>query len=186
MIGVVFVAKPGFIFDPLSKIFPSAASNTHLMHPMHNIGVIAALGAALSSAAAFILVRKLGKKAHPITSVIYSTMISVMLTFVLGFFIGDRWIMPQNPSSFFLLIGIAACGYIGQLFMAKALQSINVAKASTINYSQVLYSFFLEWITFKMEPNIWSVIGATIIGMSIVGISLIKLRRSRSTTTHND
>lgn len=173
----MFIARPSFLF----KHIASARTAVVESGPLHTAGIIAALVAATTGAAAFIIVRKIAKIAHPTHSVAYLSYVSTICSIIFYPLIvkAGKWVWPSDPGVYFWYFILGSTGYVGQVLFSASLRLETAAKASTYNYTQVFFSFAFEALVFGKPPNPWSIIGACIIGISIIGIFFAKMHKER-------
>ena len=129
---------------------------------------IAILGALMTSLA-YICVRKLSAKENPLVIIYYFPLVSIPLS--LPFIIND-FVLP-NGTDWLLILCIGLFTQVGQLCITEGLRIIPAGQATSINYSQVIFSsilgyfIFQEAITKEMFSGGFCVLISTIIIMSI-------------------
>jgi len=134
-LGIILVAKPEWNINGNNIILILELS-------------IAILGALLTSLA-YICVRKLSAKEHPLVIIYYFPLISIPLS--IPFIIND-FILP-NGSDWFWILGIGLFTQIGQICITEGLRLIPAGQATSLNYSQVIFAslwgvlFFQEALT---------------------------------------
>ena len=128
--------------------------------------LIALLGAVLTSLA-YISVRKLSIREHPLVIIYYFPLISLPLSIP---FIASNFVMPQGYE-WILLLGIGLFTQIGQICITEGLRIIPASQASSLNYSQVIFAsiwgvlIFQESITVSLFCGGICVLISTIISM---------------------
>ena len=129
---------------------------------------IAILGALMTSLA-YICVRKLSAKENPLVIIYYFPLVSIPLS--LPFIIND-FVLP-NGTDWLLILCIGLFTQVGQLCITEGLRIIPAGQATSVNYSQVIFSsilgyvIFQEAITKEMFLGGFCVLISTIIIMSI-------------------
>lgn len=121
--------------------------------------VLAALGGALGSGTAYVLVKRLSKCEDSSVIIFYFPLIALPLSVIL---LGDDFVMP-NSEALLLLLFVGIFTQIGQVGLTKAMQSEVAAKVSAFSYVQVLFSTILGIIIFNEVPSIWTLIGGCLI-----------------------
>ena len=212
MVGVIFVARPEFLFGTTTTTttFIDAANDelnitlSTLLSPSsssssssssgggsnsssnvlaasrelaHTLGVLVALLAACASGLAYVFVRKLG---------------DVPTETVVGFFMGVACIFsgllalltrtmmfPKTMFEWGCVIGIAFCGFGGQIFMTKGFAIEKAGPAAVMRYIDVVFAFVWSGTLLGEIINPWSVLGACIIMMAAVTLTLNKMRRAK-------
>ena len=128
---------------------------------------IAILGALMTSLA-YICVRKLSAKEHPLVIIYYFPLVSIPLSLP---FIIKNFVLPVGLDWLWIL-GIGIFTQIGQLFITEGLRLIPAGQATSLNYSQVIFAslwgvlFFQESITNSIYLGGLCVLISTIISMS--------------------
>jgi len=62
-----------------------------------------------------------------------------------------------------LMLGIGVTATAGQILLNKGLQLEKAAKATAINYLQIVFAFIWEASFLHVVPSIWTFVGASII-----------------------
>ena len=128
---------------------------------------IAILGALMTSLA-YICVRKLSAKENPLVIIYYFPLVSIPIS--LPFIIND-FVLPTG-SDWYWILGIGFFTQVGQLCITEGLRLIPVGQATSLNYSQVIFSciagvfLFQEAITTEIYFGGLCVLISTIISMS--------------------
>ncbi len=137
---------------------------------------IAILGALLTSLA-YICVRKLSSKEHPLVIIYYFPLVSIPLSIP---FIVNDFVLPIG-TDWFWIIGIGFFTQIGQLCITEGLRILPVAQATSLNYSQVIFAsiwgvlIFKETITSSIYLGGFCVLISTIISISACKTSQVKI-----------
>ena len=127
---------------------------------------IAILGALMTSLA-YICVRKLSSKENPLVIIYYFPLVSIPLSIP---FIINNFVLPTG-TDWIYIIGIGFFTQIGQLCITEGLRLIPAGQATSINYSQVIFSciwgvvIFQEVITKEIYLGALCVLISTIISM---------------------
>ena len=159
-LGIILVSQPEW------------TSNSNILETIIAIS-IAILGALMTSLA-YICVRRLSAKENPLVIIYYFPLVSIPLS--LPFIIND-FILP-NGSDWIWILAIGFFTQIGQLCITEGLRLIPAGQATSLNYSQVIFScfwgvfIFKEAITKEMYLGGLCVLISTIISMSTTKSSL--------------
>ena len=127
----------------------------------------AILGALLTSLA-YICVRKLSEKEHPLVIIYYFPLVSVPLSIPL---IINDFVLP-NGIDWIWILGIGLFTQIGQICITEGLRLIPASQAASVNYSQVIFAslwgvlIFREPITFTIFMGGFCVLISTIISIN--------------------
>ena len=153
-IGIILVTQPQWTI------------NNNLLGTVIAIA-IAILGALMTSLA-YICVRKLSAKEEPLVIIFYFPLVSIPLSLP---FIINNFILPRGTDWIWIL-GIGLFTQIGQLCITEGLRLIPASQATSLNYSQVIFSsiagvlLFQEHITTEIYIGGLCVLISTIISMS--------------------
>jgi len=153
-IGIVLVTQP------------ELNSNSNIKETILAI-LIAILGAFMTSLA-YICVRKLSSKEHPLVIIYYFPLVSIPLS--IPFIIKD-FVLPIG-TDWIWLIGIGIFTQIGQLCITEGLRQLPAGQATSLNYSQVIFAsiwgllIFGETITSSIYLGGFCVLISTIISIS--------------------
>ena len=137
---------------------------------MNTLGLLYVLGSAFFSGLVFILIRRIANQDHPVVIVNY---FMVIATIVSGIFAINYWKTPVGIEWLFL-ISLGLFGYVGQLFMTKALQSAQTNLVAPLKYLEVIFTMLLGLITFDEKYSVWSLIGIFLILTGLALNTLLK------------
>jgi drug/metabolite transporter (DMT)-like permease len=143
--GVVLVARPTFLFG----------ASSHALDP---VVVAVALGGAVFSAAAYVVVRRL-KGERAMVVVFYFATLSVLGALPPSVVV---WVRP-DWIGWVVLLGVGVTTYLGQLFLTMGLQRERAGRATSIGYLQVVFAALWGALFFGEIPDGWSVVGAALI-----------------------
>ena len=137
-------------------------------------GAWVALLAALLSACAHLMVRKLNRTDEPLTIVLDFTIIAALITGALALPVFVR----PSLNHWFLLIGIAIFASMGQLLMTHAYRRDNAPVVAAASYSSVLLSIIYGYMFWGETVKALSILG----GLFIVagGITLVLGRQEKA------
>tara|TARA_B100000579_G_scaffold405126_1_gene390568 strand:- start:247 stop:1155 length:909 start_codon:yes stop_codon:yes gene_type:complete len=162
-IGIVLVSKPEF--NPNNNIQETI------------IAIVIAILGALMTSLAYICVRRLSSKEHPLVIIYYFPLVSIPLS--IPFIIND-FVLPTGIDWLWIL-GIGIFTQIGQLCITEGLSLIPAGRATSLNYSQVIFAslwgvlIFQEAITSSIYLGGLCVLISTIISISAVKSSQAKI-----------
>jgi len=142
--GVVLVARPAFLFDggglPL-------------------LPVLAGLGGALASAAAYVTVRTLRTTDHHLVVVLYFPLVATPAS-VPGMLPDAVWPAPLDIA---LLVAIGVCVQIAQIFMTRGIHLEPAGRATAVSYVQVVFAYLWGVLAFGEAPTATGVLGAALV-----------------------
>ena len=153
-IGILLVSQPEF------------TTNSNVQETI--LAIIIAIFGALMTSLAYICVRKLSSREHPLVIIYYFPLVSIPLS--IPFVIND-FVLPTG-NDWFWIIGIGIFTQIGQLFITEGLTLLPAGQATSLNYSQVIFAsiwgvlIFQEAITSSVYVGGICVLISTIISIS--------------------
>ncbi|MFL0724812.1 MAG: DMT family transporter [Prochlorococcus sp.] len=133
-----------------------------------SLDVSIALAGALFTALAYVCVRELSKREHPLVIVFYFPLISVPITLP---FLWNQGVMPMGMEWIWIL-GVGLFTQLGQIWITEGLTLLPAARASSIGYIQVLFAtiwgvlLFAEPVNSRVALGALFVLGATLISLS--------------------
>ncbi len=127
-----------------------------VIHP----AVMLVVGAATAFALRQILSRALAGTDRTATTVTYTAIASVVLLSIPLPFV---WRAPESGTEFALLVGMAACGALGELLVIRALEIAEAIVLAPVHYSLIIWGTFYGWLVFGQLPDGWTWFGAAII-----------------------
>lgn len=129
------------------------------------IGLAMGLGAALFSAGAYTSIRRMKDLEHPLVIVMFFPLVTIPIVTPL---VAYDWVMPIDWD-WLVLIAIGLLTQFAQVSMTKGYQMEEVARASSVTYSGVIYGLVFGFFLFDETFN-WLVIGGML--LVIIGILL--------------
>jgi drug/metabolite transporter (DMT)-like permease len=144
---------------------------TGTAQPAQLIPALIGIGGALMTALAYVSVRRLSQTEHPLVIILYFPMISVPLTLP---WVLQQGVWPQGIEWFWLL-GVGVMTQLGQIWVTEGLRCLPAARATSINYVQVVFAAGWGWLWFAETINAWQVGG----GMLVLAATLISLSARR-------
>lgn len=173
--GVVLVVRPSFLFAHVGPVL-SAASNMGgaaspiPLGPSATVTTAVAIGAALSSAVAMMMLRRVGQRESPEAIAFhFSVFATVVLTFLSLFDLR----MPTLRDALCMILG-GICAGIAQLAMTRAYSLENAARVSGMGYFAVVASAVLGAVVLGERPGPTAMIGMVLV---IAGGVLVSTRR---------
>jgi len=145
-VGLLFVAQPSFLFHGAGISLPPLALG-------------AALLGAFMSGCAYVLVRKLATKEHPLVIVFYFPLISLPATLP---FLLHRFVWPQG-FEWLALLGVGVFTQIGQVCLTKGVQLETASRATSYSYLQILFAAGWGALFLGELPTLWTILGALLI-----------------------
>ena len=140
------------------------------INPSVNIAVASlyALGGTLMWSITIIFLRLLGSTEHPVKTVFYFMLVSVIVTSIFQPFL---WKEPSFEI-ILLFIGIGIAAFLTQLLMTYALQKAPASIVSPFNYTGIVWAIIFDYIIWNAHPMFATIFGGIIITIS--GIYIFK------------
>jgi drug/metabolite transporter (DMT)-like permease len=137
-----------------------------------SLGALLALCAALFSAIAMTILRKMSAREHAITITFY---FSLTFTLCAGLTALQGWPMP-TPTQWLLIILSGLFGVFGQLVMTYSYSFAEASTVAPLDYSNMIFSVILGYAFFGEVPTLSVWIGTPL----VVGAGLLILWREYS------
>ena len=141
-------------FGILMILNPSSISN--LNFELNKIVLCIAFLGSISTSLAYVAVKKLSKTEDIFVIIKYFPMISLIVLSPIVYF---NWVMPK-AEDFIWILGIGLFTQIGQTFLTVGLRKLPAAKASSINYLQVVFASLWGIYIFNEEITLSFIIGS--------------------------
>lgn len=163
--GVLLIAKPSFLFGSESEAeVPendnAESSSSRLRLVATAMGLMGVCGAS----AVYVLLRKIGKLAHPLISVSYFALLTCLVTFAATLLIPSlSFQTPHTPRQWFLFVLIGISGFFMQFCLAAGLQREKAGKSSLMVYPNMVFALFWDFVIWDHLPGLLSILGTTLI-----------------------
>ncbi|ABB26260.1 putative membrane protein [Synechococcus sp. CC9902] len=144
-VGITFVVQPDWLTGDVQALPLIPAL----------IGILGALFTAL----AYVSVRRLSATEHPLVIILYFPLISVPIT--LPWVIGTG-VWPMGMEWIWLL-GIGVFTQLGQIWVTDGLRRLPAARATSINYIQVVFAASWGWLWFSESISLWQIGGGGLV-----------------------
>ncbi|CUM66724.1 uncharacterized protein PRCAT00004404001 [Priceomyces carsonii] len=170
LFGVLLIAKPKFLFGKVSDSETSGdesieSSSTEKRLLASGVGLIGVLG----GSSVYIILRKIGKQAHPLIAVSYlsltCTIISISSIIVLP---SLQFVLPKTAYQWFLFVSIGISGFLMQFALTAGVQRVSAGKASMMGYTGMIFSIIWDLIIWSHFPGFLSVLGIILIIVNAV------------------
>jgi drug/metabolite transporter (DMT)-like permease len=144
-LGVLVVASP-----VLGSSTPNAPDG---------MGMLLALGGALLTALAYVLVRRLGGSEPPLVIVFYFPLMALPLSLP-AVVLDPVWPTLREAA---WLLGVGIFTQLGQLGLTWGLTGLPGARATALSYSQVMFATLWGWLFFGEAAEARTMIGAALV-----------------------
>ena len=167
--GVVLIGRPTFLFGSLGK----TSGSEQVWVP-----TLIALGAAVFTSLALIVVRKISQEVGTRVVVFYFSLVGSIVSFAGSMISGFKYPDCGTHDSLYIL-AIGALGYSGQLIGTKAVAMEKASVVSLVRTIGIAFSFILQLIVLDVVPNSLSIGGAVLVLLCNVAIFIKKLLGKR-------
>ncbi|XP_076067699.1 solute carrier family 35 member G1-like [Oratosquilla oratoria] len=154
VLGVIILCHPQFIFG-VNTVFTRNKV----------LGLQCAIAGVLSEGVAYTLLRGLGKTHYAITLLVYSVT-GCILSGVLTYF-EDHPCLPSCGTERYVILGIGAIGFGGQMFITKAIQAEYAGPVAMAQTSDIMFAFLWQAILLQVMPSGLSILGGILITCSV-------------------
>ncbi|EGV66849.1 hypothetical protein CANTEDRAFT_112347 [Yamadazyma tenuis ATCC 10573] len=173
--GVMLIAKPHFLFgseaDKEAGSADDSVESSSTEKRLLATGV--ALLGALAAASVFIILRKIGNSAHPLISVSFFSMVTVVISSISIIVIPSiSFAIPQDSYQWSLFFTIGIAGFLYQFALTAGVQRVKASKASLVVYLQMVFAIALDVIIWHHFPGFLSILGILV----IVGCTLVVMK----------
>ncbi len=127
--------------------------------PLEARAVLIAVAGALCTALAYVSVRSLAGREHPLVIVFYFPLVAVPMSLPLVL------LKPVVPTTLELLwlLGVGIFTQLGQVYLTRGLTALPAARATAISYVQVVFAGLWGWLVFGEGIDSWTVVGAALV-----------------------
>ena len=116
--------------------------------------------------------RRLSRTEHPLVIILYFPMVSIPLTLPA---VLQQGVWPTGMDWLWLL-GVGVLTQLGQIWVTQGLSRLPAARATSLNYVQVVFAATWGWIWFEEGVTALSLLGAVL----VLAASCISLSARRS------
>ncbi|KAI1752760.1 hypothetical protein F4782DRAFT_114197 [Xylaria castorea] len=178
LVGVALVAQPENIFH----VDDTGSAASVRMHS-HFKGLAFGLFGACGGVAALISIRRIGTRAHPLTSVnafAWSVVFAsgVALTMIPQI----RW--SESPLIWACLIYIGICGFVMEYLLTVGIAKDPSSAATLMIYTQIIWALVVDRAFFHITANGWALLGAATIVGSLCLVTITGGRKVGSAYKH--
>lgn len=184
LLGVVLIARPSFIMEWFDANHSRTGGDTdNVPEYLRLRAIFFALLGVFGAGMAFVSIRWIGKRAHPLVSVSYFAAWCVLVS-TLGLIAipGLSFVLPQNLYQWMLLFALGVCGFLMQFSLTAGIQRVKAGRAAAATYTQILWAVMWERLIWHKSPDLLSLLGGGLIIGSAITVSLIKYKQNAPDT----
>ncbi|UMB62242.1 DMT family transporter [Lutibacter sp. A80] len=141
---------------------------------VNSIGLMFVLLSAISLGVIFVVIRKIGATESPLVIINYF----MVMAFVFGGIMSVNYWKNPNLIEWLLLLSLGVFGYIGQLYMTKALQAHETNVIAPLKYLEVVFMIVIGAFWFGEIYNLWTLLGIALILTGLVYNIYLKRKQS--------
>jgi drug/metabolite transporter (DMT)-like permease len=146
LVGVVLVARPTLLFGEAAV-------------PLEPIWVMAAIGGATFSAAAYVVVRRLSQHEDPLVIVFYFPLVTVPLAIPTML---PNFVWPEGID-WLLLLGVGLTTQVGQVSLTRGLAILPASQGTALSYLQVAFAAIWSVMIFGEDLDGWTLAGGALV-----------------------
>jgi drug/metabolite transporter (DMT)-like permease len=117
------------------------------------------LAGAACSAAAYVVIRRMGAAEDPRRVTLYLPLVTVPAALPAAL---AGWVWPTGRE-WLVLAGVGASTQLAQTYMTRGLQRERAARATAVGYLQLVFAAAWGWLAFGDRPGAWTAAGAATI-----------------------
>ncbi|KAI0840361.1 hypothetical protein F5Y06DRAFT_238224 [Hypoxylon sp. FL0890] len=193
--GVLFIARPTFLFPPHEEGQPEDEGTRLFMADQpkgivpsvpatpaqRSLAVLLAVIGTFAAASAYSAIRVIGKRAHSLVSVNYFAVIATVGSFIIILVVPElHFATPENAVQWSLLVAIGVAGFLLQFLLTEGLKREKAGRATNLIYTQMVFALILERVVWGTTPPVESLFGSALIIGSAIWVSL---QKSKTPTT---
>ena len=141
---------------------------------VNSIGLILVILSAIFLGLIFVVIRKIGDSENPLVIINYF----MVMAFVFGGIMSINYWKTPNLTEWLLLLSLGFSGYIGQLYMTKALQSHETNVIAPLKYLEVVFMIIIGAFWFDEIYNLWTLLGIFLIMFGLLYNIYLKQKKS--------
>jgi len=165
-------------------VLGSLLGSLFLAHPRpetgDTLGRVAGLASGLTSAAAYLSIRRASATNGPVTIVFYFTLVATVLSVAACLLLGVPW--PRDPWVYAWLAGSGLCATFAQLMMTEAYRTGRAAPVAAAGASGPALNALGGWLVLGQVPDRSAAVGMAILFFSGVALPYLAERGARSET----
>lgn len=163
LIGVVFVSKPKFVMQFFDE---------SILEKVNYNGIILAIVAAISTAFAMVMLRKL--KQTPVHIVVLWFSITTVISAFTALYFIDKFIWPNDLRSWAWLVAIGFCGIGDQLFMTLAFKYESAGIVSVSRTLTIVLAFIWDTLLLDVIVHWTSILGSLLVITAVVMSAILR------------
>ncbi len=196
-LGVIVIARPPFLFGAASSTIYSSSTNCghaengfqlanvdcsidddaiagQVTSEQRMSAIVVGLLGVCGAAVAYISIRWIGSRAHPLVSVNYLSVLSTLVSAICLLCIpGIGFRLPADTLEWAYLLSLGASGWIMQFLITEGLSNDKGgSRATNMVYTQLLFALAFDYIFLGIIPGLSSIVGNILILGSVLYLAL--------------
>lgn len=170
--GVVIISRPKFLLGELTH---KHEYSDDVPQSMRIKAIFVALLGVLGASSVYVIIRKIGKRVHPLISVSYFSLWACIVS-ALGLIVSPNlgFKFPRTIFQWTLLISLGVCGFLFQFCLTAGIQRVSAARASAVTYTLIIWTLIWEKVIWKKTPSPLSILGGSLIIGSGITVAAYK------------
>lgn len=175
LIGVVIISRPAFLFGLLHQSELDSHEEDEVPEKMRVRAVMVALLGVCGASSVYIIIRKIGRRAHPLISVSYFSLWALIVS-TIGLIVtpGLGFVLPRTGTQWIFLILLGICGFLFQFCLTAGIQRVSAGRAAAATYTLMIWTLIWEKVIWDKTPDKWSIAGGSLILGSGAIVALFK------------
>lgn len=161
--GVVVISRPHWLFGSFANDEQDAVDSLHRMW-----AVLAGLGNVFCSAGVMIVLRMLGDRINPLSSVASYSVVATTSSFCYLLFNPQNILLSFSARTWVLIFVSGFSGFFLQSMTARAVQMEQATVLSPLRYTQLIYATIWEFLIWHDLPDIFSLIGIVFVLAGVI------------------
>lgn len=186
LIGVVIISRPAFLFGIIHKYAKTGEEDPSEDVPekMRIRAVIVALIGVCGASSVYIVIRKIGRRAHPLVSVSYFALWALIVSTV-GLIVtpGLGFVFPKTGMQWLMLCLLGVFGFLFQFCLTAGIQRVTAGRAAAATYTLMIWTLCWEKIIWDKTPDKTSIAGGSLILGSGIIVATFKWWENRQKDT---
>ena len=146
-LGIILIAKPGFLFSEVSKLGEISWS-------------FLALAASFSLAISYVIVRGAGEVFHSVQLVLYTSVAQIITGFLCNLALKETLVLPPCNWVRYALLLCGLSAPLASISLIKGLSLENSGPATMMRNFDIVYAYIFEVILFNNKPD-WICVAGT-------------------------
>lgn len=142
---------------------------------VNSLGLIFIMLSAIFLGLIFVLIRKIGDSEHPLVIINYFMVMAFLFGGIMSI---NHWKNP-NTLEWILFLSLGVFGYVGQLYLTKAVQSYETNVIAPLKYLEVVFMILIGAFWYGEIYNLWTLLGVFMIMFGLIYNVYVKRKKAK-------